>query len=172
MREEEKFLGPNWLLDTPEGVKLYHEVAVPFREKAGIIDVHTHHNLRQIVENKPFPNIWRAEVLEERKEYANCDHYILQLAAKSSGFSQALARDPKISDYDKWMALSKVFPNLEGSHIHQWLHLDLRRLFGTKDLLSAETGDKIWKLTKERFKQKDMLPQVILKKVGAKIICC
>ncbi|MBA7676873.1 Uronate isomerase [subsurface metagenome] len=171
MTEEEKFLGPNWLLDTPKGVRLYHDVAVPFREKVGIVDVHTHHNLRQIVENKPFPNIWRAEVLEERKEYANCDHYIIQLAAKSPGFSQALARDPNISDYDKWMALSRVFPDLEGNHVHQWLHLDLRRLFGIKDLLSAETGDKIWEITEERFKQKDMLPQAIFKRIRTKIIC-
>ena len=65
--DEEKFLGTNWLLDTPEGVRLYHDVAVPFRERVGIVDVHTHHNLRQIVENKSFPNIWRVEVLEERK---------------------------------------------------------------------------------------------------------
>lgn len=41
-------------------------VAVPPRKEVGIIDTHTHHNLRQIVENKPFPNIWRAEVLETR----------------------------------------------------------------------------------------------------------
>ena len=53
----EKFLGQNWLLDTVEGVKLYHDVAVPLRKEVGIIDTHTHHNLRQIVENKPFPNI-------------------------------------------------------------------------------------------------------------------
>ena len=168
---EEKFLGPNWLLDTPEGIKLYHEVAVPFRQEVGIIDVHTHHNLRQIVENKPLPNIWRAEVLEPREEYANCDHYIIQLAAKFPGFSQALARDPRISDYEKWMALSRVFPYLEGSHVHQWMHLDLRRMFGIKELLSAETGDKIWRRANELLKKEDMFPQAILKKVGARIIC-
>ncbi|MCD6231420.1 glucuronate isomerase [Candidatus Aerophobetes bacterium] len=169
--DNDKFLGPNWLLDTPEGQKLYHEVAVPFREEVGIVDVHTHHNLRQIVENRPFPNIWKAEVLEEREEYANCDHYILQLAAKCEGFSHALAHDPNISDYDKWMALSKVFPQLQGNHVHQWMHLDLRRMFGIEDLLSGETGNKIWDLTKKKFQQEDMLPQAILKKVGVKIIC-
>jgi len=168
---QEKFLGPNWLLDTLEGIKLYHDVAVPFRKEVGIVDVHTHHNLRQIVENEPFPNIWRAEILESREKYANCDHYIIQLAAKFPGFSQALARDPKISDYDKWMSLSGVFPNLEGNHVYQWLHLDLRRMFGIKDLLSADTGERIWKTTNERLKQKEMLPQAILKKVGAKLIC-
>lgn len=90
---EDKFLGSDWLLDTPEERKLYHEVAVPFRGRVKIVDVHTHHNLRQIVEDKPFPNIWRAELLEERPEYANCDHYILQLAAKCEDFSQSLAQD-------------------------------------------------------------------------------
>jgi len=73
MPEEEKFLGENWLLDTKEAIQLYHEVAITFRKEVGIVDTHTHHNLRQIVENHPFPNIWRAEVLEPREEYANND---------------------------------------------------------------------------------------------------
>jgi glucuronate isomerase len=167
---EEKFLGKNWLLDTADGVKLYHDVAVPLRKEVGIIDTHTHHNLRQIVENKPFPNIWRAEVLETREEYKNCDHYIIQLAAKLPGFSQALARNPQISDYDKWKALCAVFPYLEGNHVHQWMHLDLRRMFGIKELLSAETADRVWKKANNRLKQKNMLPQAILKKIVAKII--
>jgi len=171
MVEREKFLGPNWLLDTPEAVKLYHDVAVPLRERVGIVDVHTHHNLRQIVENKPFPNIWKVEVVEEREKYANRDHHILELAAKFPGFSHALALNPNISDYDKWMALSNVFPNLEGDYVHQLLHLDLRRVFGIKELLSAETGHKIWKLAQECFNQKEMLPQAILRKARAKIIC-
>lgn len=91
MAEEETFLGANWLLDTKKAISLYHEVAIPLREEVGIVDTHTHHNLRQIVENRPFPNIWRAEVLEPRDQYANNDHYIIQLAAKIHRFSQALS---------------------------------------------------------------------------------
>jgi glucuronate isomerase len=169
--KEEKYLGPNWLLDTKEAVRLYHDAAVSFRSEAGILDTHTHHNLRQIVENQPFANIWRAEVLEAREQYVNNDHYIMQLASKGQGFSQALARDPKIPDFDKWMALSRVFPELEGNHVHQWLHLDLRRLFRFQGLLSAETGEKIWNLTAARLKRKEMLPQAILKRFGVKAIC-
>ncbi|MBW2120275.1 MAG: glucuronate isomerase, partial [Deltaproteobacteria bacterium] len=171
MTGEEGFLGANWLLDTREAIGLYHEVAVSFRQKVGIVDTHTHHNLRQIVENRPFPNIWRAEVLEPRDEYANNDHYIIQLAAKIPGFSQALARDPEISDYDKWMALSRVFPEIEGNHVHQWLHLDLRRLFGIELLLGADTGDRIWTLANERLQGKELLPQAILKRIRARVIC-
>jgi len=171
MPEEEKFLGENWLLDTKEAMQLYHGVAISFREEVGIVDTHTHHNLRQIVENHPFPNIWRAEVLEPGEEYANNDHYIIQLAAKIPGFSQALARDPEISDYDKWVALSKVFPELEGNHVHQWLHLDLRRLFDIKLLLNGDTGERIWTSANERLQGKEMLPQAILKRIRTKVIC-
>jgi len=170
MKDKDGFLGKDWLLDTTDGIKLYHDVAIPLRKEVGIIDTHTHHNLRQIVENKPFPNIWRAEVLETREEYKNCDHYIIQLASKFPGFSQALARDPQISDYDKWIALCKVFPYFEGNHVHQWMHLDLKRMFGIEELLSAETADRIWGKANDRLKQKDMLPQSILKKIGVKII--
>ena len=170
MTNKDNFLGKDWLLDITEGVKLYHDIAVPLREEVGIIDTHTHHNLRQIIENKPFPNIWRAEVLETREEYKNWDHYIIQLAAKFNGFSQALARDPNISDYDKWAALSRVFPYLEGNHVHQWMHLDLRRIFGIEELLCEDTADKIWRIANERLKQKVMLPQAILNRVRARII--
>jgi glucuronate isomerase len=170
MKDKDNFLGKNWLLDTPESIKLYHDVAIPLRKEVGIIDTHTHHNLRQIVENEPFPNIWRAEVLETREEYKNCDHYIIQLAAKFPGFSQALTRDPQISDYDKWVALCKVFSYLEGNHVHQWMHLDLKKMFGIEELLSAETADRVWEKANDRLKQKDMLPQAILKRIRAKII--
>lgn len=171
MPQEDTYLGAHWLLDTGDAIQLYHEVAVPYREEVGIIDTHTHQNVRQIVENRPFPNIWRAEVLEPREEYANNDHYIIQLASKIPGFSQALARDPEISDYEKWMALGKAFPELEGNHVHQWLHLDLRRMFDINLLLSEDTADRIWTLTNERLKDEDMLPQAILKRVGARVIC-
>lgn len=170
MINKDNFLGKDWLLDTVEGIKLYHDVAVPLRKEVGIIDTHTHHNLRQIVENKPFPNIWRAEILESREEYKNCDHYIIQLAAKFPGFSQALARDPQISDYDKWKVLCGVFPYLEGNHVHQWMHLDLRRMFDIKELLSNKTAEKVWEVTNKHLQRKEMLPQSILKKIGAKII--
>jgi len=170
MIDKNNFLGKNWLLATAEGIKLYQYIAIPTRKEVGIIDTHTHHNLRQIVENKPFPNIWRAEVLETREKYKNCDHYIIQLAAKCPGVSQALARDPNISDYDKWIALCKVFPCLEGNHVHQWMHLDLKRMFGIKELLSSDTADRVWKIANERLKQKKMLPQAILKRIRAKVI--
>jgi glucuronate isomerase len=170
MPEEEQFLGANWLLDTREAIRLYHEVAVPLRDEVGIVDTHTHHNLRQIVENRPYPNIWRAEVLEPREHYANNDHYIIQLAAKIHGFSQALARNHEISEYDKWMALSRVFPELEGNHVHQWLHLDLRRMFGIDLLLSGDTGDVIWSAANKRLQEREMLPQAILKRIRARVI--
>lgn len=167
----DNYLGKNWLLDTKEAEQLYFEEAILLREKVGIIDVHTHHNLRQIVENKPFSNIWRAEVLEDKEEYKNNDHYIIQLAAKFNGFSQSFARDNSISDFDKWMALARVFPQMEGNHVHQWMHLDLKRMFGIEDLLSSETGEQIWHITTNRLQEESFLPLNILKRVNASLIC-
>jgi len=50
------------------------------------------------------------------------------------------------------------------------MHLDLRRMFGIKGLLSAETTDKVWEITNKHLQRKEMFPQSILKKIGAKII--
>lgn len=171
MEESNRYLSKNWLLDSKEAQILYFDYAFPFREKTGIVDAHTHHNLRQIIENQAFPNIWRAEVLESKEEYKNNDHYIIQLAAKCNGFSQTFARDTSISDFDKWMALASVFPQLEGNQVHQWMHLDLKRMFGIDDLLSEETGQKIWNMTNEQLQLESFLPQSILKKINARLIC-
>ena len=43
-------------------------------------------------------------------------------------------------------------------------------MFGIKELLSDETADKVWEVTNKHLKRKEMLPQSILKKIGAKII--
>jgi len=169
MFTDEVFLGPNWLLTTKEAVWLYYEVALPLRRTCGIVDVHTHLSLKQICENQPFGNIWKAEVVDER--YGNRDHYLVQLAAKFPPFSPALAYDAFRPDYEKWMVLSQVFPQLEGNHVHQWLHLDLRRVFGLYELLGPETGEQIWEKTKRALKEEDMLPQILLRRMGVKLLC-
>lgn len=161
------FLGPNWLLTTKEAVWLYHEVALPCRERCGIVDVHTHLSLRQICENASFQNIWKAEVVDER--YGNRDHYLIQLAAKFPPFSFDLAYDASFPDFAKWMALSTVFPYLEGNHVHQWMHLDLQRVFGIDELLGPETGKMIWDLTERALAREDMRPQELLRKLRGRL---
>lgn len=163
------FLGPNWLLTTKEAVWLYHEVSLPLRKTCGFVDVHTHLSLQQICKNRPFGNIWKAEVVDER--YGNRDHYLVQLAAKFPPFSHALAYDTSRPDREKWMALSQVFPQLEGNHVHQWLHLDLQGVFGIYELLGPETGERIWELTEKALTREDMLPQALLRRMGGKLFC-
>lgn len=161
------FLGPNWLLTTREAVWLYHEVALPLRKACGIIDIHTHLSLKQICENQSFLNIWKAEVVDER--YGNRDHYLVQLAAKFPPFSHALAYDASRPDFEKWMAFSEVFPYLEGNHVHQWLHLDLRRVFDLHEFLGPETGKHIWQVTEKALQREEMLPQALLRKMGGRL---
>jgi len=163
------FLGPEWLLTTKEAVWLYHEVALPFRRTCGIVDVHTHLSLQQICENRSLVNIWKAEVVDER--YGNRDHYLLQLAAKFPPFSHDLAYDPALSDFEKWMALGRVFPYLEGNHVHQWLHLDLRRVFGLEECLGPDTAEHIFRVTEEALQREEMLPQELLRRMGGRLFC-
>lgn len=167
MALDTNFLNPNWLLTTKEAVWLYHEVALPLRKSRGIVDVHTHLSLRQICDNASFLNIWRAEVVDER--YGNCDHYLVQLAAKFPPFSFDLAYDSSRSDFEKWMVLSEVFPYLEGNHVHQWMHLDLGRVFGIEELLGPETGKSIWEATEKALTREDMRPQELLRKMGGRL---
>jgi len=163
------FLNPEWLLNSKEAVWLYQEVVLPLRKQHGILDLHTHLNLQQILDNQSLTNIWKAEVYDER--YGNRDHYLLQLAAKFPPFSYALAFDPEISEQAKWSTLGKVFPFLEGNHVHQWLHLDLKRVFGIEELLGPDTADRIWNETEKAFQKEAFLPLSLLRKINARVIC-
>ncbi len=49
------------------------------------------------------------------------------------------------------------------------MYLDLRKMFCIKELLNAETANKVWEKANDRLKQKDMLPQAIVKKIRAKL---
>ena len=44
-------------------------------------------------------------------------------------------------------------------------------MFDIQLLLNGDTGDGIWTLVNERLKGKEMLPQAILKRIRARVIC-
>lgn len=124
------FLDNDFLLSNPTAINLFHNYA----KDLPIIDYHCHIQQHEIRENKQFINltqIWLAG-----------DHYKWR-AMRSCGVAEHYITG-NASDYDKFIAWAKTFPQLIGNPLYHWTHLELQRYFNISDILNEANADKIW----------------------------
>jgi glucuronate isomerase len=142
------FLDDNYLLETDTAKELYTRV-----EELPIIDLHSHIDLKEILDNKPAKDIWEAE--------GATDHYVWELMRRSGVSEDKITG--KATNQEKWYALAEVFPSFAGNPTYEWIHLDLRRRFGIQELISKQTAEDIWDKTKALLEDNSMTPQNLLK---------
>ncbi|MEF8798059.1 MAG: glucuronate isomerase [Candidatus Bipolaricaulota bacterium] len=150
------FLDSSYLLDNKVSKSLYREV-----NELPIYDPHTHADVEDIVENKGWDDIWEVE--------AETDHYVWELMRKR-GVEEELITG-SASNKEKWLALADVFPKFAGNPTYEWVHLDLKRRFGTEKTISSETAEDIWDETGARLAGDSFKPQPLLEEMNVKTLC-
>jgi len=150
------FLDDNYLLETTAARGLYEQV-----RDLPILDAHNHADIREIVENKPWQDIWVVE--------GATDHYVWELLRKRGVPERAITGEA--SNREKWEALATVFPQFIGNPTYEWIHLDLKRRFGIQEVLSGATAQSIWEKTGEQLSQPRMRPQEVLQEMNVEIMC-
>nr|1J5S_A Chain A, URONATE ISOMERASE [Thermotoga maritima]1J5S_B Chain B, URONATE ISOMERASE [Thermotoga maritima]1J5S_C Chain C, URONATE ISOMERASE [Thermotoga maritima] len=148
------FLGEDYLLTNRAAVRLFNEV-----KDLPIVDPHNHLDAKDIVENKPWNDIWEVE--------GATDHYVWELMRRC-GVSEEYITGSR-SNKEKWLALAKVFPRFVGNPTYEWIHLDLWRRFNIKKVISEETAEEIWEETKKKLPE--MTPQKLLRDMKVEILC-
>jgi len=58
--------------------------------------------------------------------------------------------------------MAKVFPELAGNPVYEWVHLDLQRYFCIDELLSPESGERIWNAVNAKLALEAYRPQQLL----------
>ncbi len=149
------FLDEKYLLTNSTAEILYEAI-----RDLPIVDPHNHANIEEIVENRSWSDIWEVE--------GATDHYIWELMRKRGVSEEKITGSA--TNKEKWLALSKVMPKLVGNPVYEWIHLDLKRVFGISEVISEHTGEKIWNETLSLLKTPDMRPQELLKKMNVKIL--
>ncbi|MGP3778285.1 glucuronate isomerase [Halanaerobium saccharolyticum] len=150
------FQDENYLLRTETAKKLYKEV-----EELPIIDAHNHGDIKEIIDNQGWNDIWEVE--------AETDHYVWELMRRCGVEEEKITGEA--NNKEKWLALAEVFPEFIGNPTYDWIHLDLKRRFGIEKLISKETAAEIWDQSKEILKQEKMKPQQLLKEMKVEIMC-
>jgi glucuronate isomerase len=151
-----EFLGGGYLLDSASARKLYDGIG-----DLPIVDAHSHADIVEIVENRPWSDIWQVE--------GATDHYVWQLMRKRGVPEEKITGGA--SNRDKWQALAEVFPQLVGNPTYEWIHLDLKRRFGLDEVVRPETADTIWERTSAALQQPEFRPQAVLEAMKVEIMC-
>ena len=151
-----EFLGDGYLLGSKTARGLYREI-----RDLPIVDAHNHADIVEIVENRPWTDIWQVE--------GATDHYVWEMMRKRGVPEEMITGDA--SNHDKWLALAGVFPQLVGNPSYEWIHLDLRRRFAIDEVIRPDTAESIWQQTLARLAEPDMRPQQVLEAMKVEVMC-
>jgi glucuronate isomerase len=152
------FIHPDFLLETPQARRLYHEYA----EQLPIIDYHCHLPPEQVAEDHRFGNLTQI--------WLYGDHYKWR-AMRSNGVEERYCTGDAC-DWEKYLKWAETVPQTLRNPIYHWTHLELNRPFGINDrLLSPATARSIWDDCNQRLRQPDFSCRGIMRQMKVEVVC-
>ena len=142
------FMGKNYLITNECGMRLFETI-----KDLPVIDPHNHANVKEIADNGCYRDAWQL--------FAATDHYVWEMMRKR-GVPEALITGKDASGKEKFLALAKIFPEVAGNPVYEWIHLDLKRYFGIDDLLCEANGEKIYDEVTAKLATDAYRPQALL----------
>jgi glucuronate isomerase len=151
------FMDKDFLLNSETARTLYHEYAA----KLPICDFHCHIDAAVLSANQPFRDLAEA--------WLGGDHYKWR-AMRLAGVPERCITgdaDPE----EKFMAWSRVLPDLIGNPLYQWTHLELQRYFSVDQPLNPSSAPAIWKKVNDCLAKPDYYPIQLLRQMDVRILC-
>lgn len=150
------FMTEDFLLYNDTAKKLYHN----YSKGLPIIDYHCHVSPKEIYEDKKFKNITEL--------WLSGDHYKWRLM-RSNGVSEEYITGDKPAK-EKFLKFAELLPKAIGNPMYHWCHFELKRYFGYEGVLSADTAEEVWEITKEKLKEEGMSVRGIIEKSNVAFI--
>ena len=142
------FLDDRYLITNCSGEKIFASV-----KDLPVVDPHNHANVKEIADNNCYSDAWQL--------FAATDHYVWEMMRKR-GVPESLITGKDASPKEKFLALAKIFPEIAGNPVYEWIHLDLKRYFGIEELLSEKTGSMIYDTVTAKLATDAYRPQALL----------
>ncbi len=150
------FMDKDFMLTNDTAIKLYHDYA----ENMPIFDYHCHLSPRMMYEDKPFDNIPQI--------FLSGDHYKWRYM-RSNGIDEEYITGGK-SDYDKFRAFCSCLQYAIGNPLYHWTHLELRRYFGVREVVTEANCDVIWDKCNEVIAKTKMSPSKLINSSNVAVI--
>jgi glucuronate isomerase len=152
-----KFIHDDFLLETPQARRLYHEHAAP----QPIIDYHCHLPPSEIAENKRWPDI--------ASLWLGGDHYKWR-AMRAVGIDERFCTG-NATPWEKFAKYAEAMPQFLRNPLYHWSHLELARYFGIDELLSPATARKIFDHCNEKLTQPEFSARGFMERSKVETVC-
>lgn len=147
----------DFLLMNDYGKKLYHNVAAALP----IIDPHNHIDTAALASGKQFKNLYQLWIQQDPYKHR---------AMRICGIPEDLITGNK-PDYDKFLAWAGCLKHTAGNPLFHWSCMELKELFGIKELLSAENAKQIWDTANKLLKKNEFTALKIVQQFGVEMLC-
>ena len=119
-----------------------------------IFDYHCHLPEKQILENKPFNDIFEV--------WLGGDHYKWRLM-RNYGISEEYITGNK-SNKEKFIAYCSTLGTAFGNPLYHWSQVELKEFFNCELEINAENAETIWDWCNEYIKLNNITPQTLIEK--------
>ena len=151
------YLKDNFLLKTKTAEKLYFGYA----KDMPIFDYHCHLPEKQILENKPFADIFEI--------WLKGDHYKWRLM-RNYGVDEEYITGESTSNKDKFLAYCKTLATAFGNPLYHWSQVELQEFFNCELEINEENAEQIWDWCNEFIRLNEITPQKLIEQSNVKYL--
>ena len=144
------YIQKDFLLKNETAKKLYFDYA----KEMPIFDYHCHLPERQILENKPFSDVFEI--------WLAGDHYKWRLM-RNYGADEAYITGDK-SNHDKFLTYCRVLGTAFGNPLYHWSQVELEEYFDCKLEINEENAEAIWETCNEYIRKNNVTPQSLIER--------
>ncbi len=142
------YIKDNFLLTNKTAEMLYSTYA----KNMPIIDYHCHLPEKQILENKPFGDIFEI--------WLSGDHYKWRLM-RNYGINEEYITG-KATNKEKFLAYCKTLGTAFGNPLYHWSQVELQEFFGCTHEINEENAERIWDECNAYIKANNVTPQSLI----------
>ena len=150
------YIKENFLLRNKTAEKLYFDYA----EKMPVFDYHCHLSEKQILENKPFNDVYEI--------WLGGDHYKWRLMRNYGVDEKYITGDA--TNEEKFNVYCKTLSTAFGNPLYHWSQVELKEFFNCELEINEENAKTIWNWCNDYIKLNRVTPQSLIEKSNVKFI--
>ena len=145
------YVKENFLLTNKTAEKLYFAYA----KDMPIFDYHCHLPEKQILENKPFGDVFEI--------WLAGDHYKWRLM-RNFGVNEEYITGKSTTNKEKFVTYCKVLGTAFGNPLYHWSQVELKEFFNCTKEINAENAEAIWDECNAYIKENNVTPQSLIER--------
>ena len=143
------YLKENFLLSNKTAEKLYFQYA----KDMPIFDYHCHLPEKQILENKPFQDVFEI--------WLGGDHYKWRLM-RNFGVAEEFITGKSTTNKEKFITYCRVLGSAFGNPLYHWSQLELKEFFNCELEINEENAELIWDWCNDFIALNGITPQKLI----------